>query len=187
MTEVVAEVSVNDVDISVEVGSNVEAISAQTDIVIHDGGSATLQTKTKSYTPTETAQSEDITPDSGYDGLEKVEVSVGAIPDDYVGSSIDRNDSDDMTVNGATVTAPAGYYAEASSKQVASGSVSTPETTITANPTISVSSSGLITASVSGSQSIAPSVSAGYVSSGTAGTVSVSGSATSQLPLYDGS
>lgn len=38
MTDVVAEVSVNDVDISVEVGSNVEAISAKTDIVIPGGG-----------------------------------------------------------------------------------------------------------------------------------------------------
>lgn len=62
-----------------------------------------------------------------------------------------------------------------------SGSASTPATTITANPTISVSSGGLITASVSGSQSVTPTVSAGYVSSGTAGTVSVSGSETSQL------
>lgn len=62
-----------------------------------------------------------------------------------------------------------------------SGSASTPATSITANPTISVSSSGLITASVSGSQSVTPSVSAGYVSSGTAGTITVSGSNTSQL------
>ena len=190
MTEVVAEVSVNDVDISVEVGTNVEAVSAQTDIVIHDGGSAILQTKTRSYTPTETAQSEDITPDSGYDGLEKVEVSVGAIPDDYVGSSIDRNDSTDMMIsenNPPTVLAPAGYYAADARMDVPSGSATTPDTTITANPTISVSSSGLITASVSGSKSVTPTVSRGWVGSGTAGTVSVSGSATSQLPLYDGS
>lgn len=64
---------------------------------------------------------------------------------------------------------------------VAAGSASTPATTITANPTISVSSGGLITASVSASQSVTPTVNAGYVSSGTAGTVSVSGSNTSQL------
>lgn len=69
-------------------------------------------------------------------------------------------------------------YASAS---VASGSASTPATTITANPTISVSSGGLITASVSASQSVTPTVSAGYVSTGTAGTVSVNGSNTSQL------
>lgn len=74
-------------------------------------------------------------------------------------------------------------YASAS---VAAGSATTPATTITANPTISVSNSGLITASVSGSQSVTPTVSAGYVSSGTAGTVSVSGSNTSQLTVYNG-
>lgn len=89
--------------------------------------------------------------------------------------------SADLTVNGATVTVPAGLYSEQASKSVASGSASTPATTITANPSISVSASGLITATASASQSITPSVSAGYVSSGTAGTVSVSGSNTQQL------
>ena len=90
-------------------------------------------------------------------------------------------DSGDLTVSGATVTVPAGYYATAASASVASGSASTPATSITANPTISVSSSGLITASVSASKNVTPTVSAGYVSSGTAGTVSVSGSKTQQL------
>ena len=95
--------------------------------------------------------------------------------------SISTKTSSDLTASGATVTAPAGYYASSASKSVSSGSASTPATTITANPSISVSSGGLITASVSASQSITPTVSAGYVSSGTAGTVSVSGSNTSQL------
>ena len=67
-----------------------------------------------------------------------------------------------------------------------SGTASTPATTITANPTISVSSTGLITASVSGSKSVTPSVSAGYVASGTAGTVTVNGSNTQQLTVYNG-
>lgn len=67
-----------------------------------------------------------------------------------------------------------------------SGTASTPSTTITANPTISVSSTGLITASVSGSKSVTPSVSAGYVASGTAGTVTVNGSNTQQLTVYNG-
>lgn len=61
------------------------------------------------------------------------------------------------------------------------GSATTPATTITANPTISVSNSGLITATASTSQSITPTVVAGYVSAGTAGTVTVSGSATQQM------
>lgn len=89
--------------------------------------------------------------------------------------------SADLTASGATVTAPAGYYASAASKSVASGSAKTPNTTITANPTVSVNSSGLITATVSKTQSVTPSVSAGYVASGTAGTITVSGSGTNQL------
>lgn len=96
--------------------------------------------------------------------------------------NIASKSSTDLTVSGATVTAPAGYYGSSASKSVASGSASTPATTITANPSISVNSStGVITASVSGSKSVTPTVSAGYVSSGTAGTITVSGSNTSQL------
>lgn len=90
----------------------------------------------------------------------------------------------------ASITADAGYDAlgevNVTVNAMPSGSASTPATTITANPSISVSSGGLITASVSASQSVTPTVSAGYVSSGTAGTVSVSGSNTSQLAVYAG-
>ena len=89
--------------------------------------------------------------------------------------------SADLTASGATVTAPAGYYASAASKSVASGSAKTPATTITANPTVSVNSSGLITATVSKTQNVTPTVSAGYVASGTAGTITVTGSGTNQL------
>ena len=71
-----------------------------------------------------------------------------------------------------------GYY---KINAVANGSATTPATTITANPSISVSSGGLITATASATQSVTPTVSAGYVSSGTSGTVTVSGSKTQQL------
>ena len=96
--------------------------------------------------------------------------------------SIATKTSSNMTANGATVTAPAGYYASSASKAVASGSATTPATTITAQPSISVSALGLITATNSKTQSVTPTVSAGYVSAGTAGTITVSGSNTSQLP-----
>ena len=101
-----------------------------------------------------------------------------------ISGSIDTKTSADLTASGNTVTAPAGYYATSASKSVAAGSATTPATTITANPTISVNSStGLITASVSGNQSITPTVAAGYVAAGTAGTVTVSGSKTEQLTV----
>lgn len=99
----------------------------------------------------------------------------------YTGS-IATKTSSNLTVSGATVTAPAGYYESAASASVASGSAATPATSITANPTISVNSStGVITASVSASTSVTPSITSGYVSSGTAGTITASGSNTEQL------
>jgi len=144
-------------------------------------GTPTLQTKTKTYTPTESQITDTVSPDAGYDGLDEVDVTVNAIPSNYVGSGIAQRTSSDLTDSGATVTAPAGYYASNASKAVASGSAATPATTITATPTITVSSSGLITASNSKTQNVTPTVSPGYVSSGTAGTITVDGSNTSQL------
>lgn len=88
-----------------------------------------LQTKTKSYTPTESSQSENVTADTGYDGLQQVNVSVSAISSSYVGSGVARKSSSDLTASGATVTAPAGYYASAASKSVASGTAGTPTAT----------------------------------------------------------
>lgn len=98
----------------------------------------------------------------------------------YTGT-IATKTSSNLTASGATVTAPAGYYASNASKSVASGSAKTPATTITATPTITVGDDGLITASVSATQNVTPTVTAGYVSSGTAGAITVSGSDTEQL------
>ena len=87
-----------------------------------------------------------------------------------------------------TVTADSGYdgLSSVTVNAMPSGSATTPATTITANPTISVSASGLITASVSKTQGVTPTVSAGYVSSGTSGTITVNGRSTTWLTIYEG-
>ena len=98
-------------------------------------------------------------------------VTVDAVPSDYVGSAIDRRDSADLSASGATVTAPAGYYAEAASASVAAGSATMPA---------SASGSGTIVGAlnnamnVQGTVTATPTVSAGYVASGTSGSTSVS-------------
>ena len=93
------------------------------------GGSPTLQTKTKNYTPTESQQTETVTADNGYDGLDTVNITVGAISSSYVGTEIARWSSSDLTASGATVSVPSGYYESAASKSVASGTEGTPTAT----------------------------------------------------------
>lgn len=82
-----------------------------------------------------------------------------------------ENDSDDLTASGATVTAPAGFYAQAASKSVASGSATAPATISGSSATVST---GTNTLTLSKTISVTPTVSAGYVASGTAGNASVS-------------
>lgn len=145
-----------------------------------------LQTKTKSYTPTETAQSEDVTPDSGYDGLDKVSVSVGAISSTYVGSEVARKSSSDLHASGATVTAPAGYYASAASKSVASGTAGTPTATkgtvsnhsVTVTPSVT-NTTGYITGSTKTGTGV--SVSASELVSGT---LNITSSGTKDVTNY---
>lgn len=98
------------------------------DVTITDvtSGGGTMQTKSVSYTPSESSQSGTVTPDTGYDGLSSVSVSVGAISSDYVGSGVTRRSSSDLTASDATVSVPAGYYENAASKTIVSGRPGTP-------------------------------------------------------------
>lgn len=127
--------------------------------------SPTLRSVTKSYTPTESSQSETITPGTGYDGLSSVEITVDPISSTYVGSGITRRSSSDLTASGATVSVPSGYYETSASKSVASGSMGTPTAT-----------KGTV---LNHSISITPSVTntAGYIAGGTVNGTAVSVSA----------
>ena len=88
----------------------------------------------------------------------------------YTGTA-SENDSSDLTVSGATVTVPAGYYASQASKAVASGSATAPATISGTSATVST---GTNTLTLTKSVSVTPVVTAGYVSSGTATSSSVS-------------
>ena len=75
-------------------------------------------------TPTESSQTI-----GGADTMMEGAVTVSAIPSNYVGSGITQRSSSDLTVSGATVTAPSGYYSASASKSVASGTAGTPTAT----------------------------------------------------------
>ena len=81
------------------------------------------------------------------------------------------NTSSDLTASGATVTAPAGFYANAATKTISSGSATAPATISGSSASVSTGSNTL---TLSKTISVTPSVTAGYVSSGTAGNSSVS-------------
>lgn len=76
----------------------------------------TINNQDKTVTPTESEQS--ISADSGYTGLGVV--TVEGISSTYIGSDITQRSSSDLTVSGATVTAPAGYYTSDASASVRS-------------------------------------------------------------------
>ena len=89
-----------------------------------------------------------------------------------VTGSIATKTSADLTANGATVSVPAGYYASAASKAVATGEVTAPSLISGHNSDIVISSSGQV--NLQETISVTPRVTtAGYVSAGTAGSALV--------------
>ena len=112
------------------------------------------------------------TSDATLDDAGKLPLGVTAYADGtkYTGTA-DENDSSDLTVSGATVTAPAGYYSSSASASVASGSATAPATITGTSASVST---GTNTLTLSKTVSVTPTVSAGYVSAGTAGNSSVS-------------
>lgn len=153
-------------------GNNIDVANYSTVSVSVSGGTPVLETITKSYTPTESQQTDTITAGTGYDAIEEVDVTVGAISSTYVGSGISRKSSSDLTASGATVTAPAGYYSSNASKSITSGTATAPSTISGTSATIST---GTNTLTLSKTVSVTPSITtAGYISSGTAGNSAVS-------------
>ena len=139
---------------------------ATADVTVPTGGNINNQNKT--ITPSETKQT--VTPDSGYTGLGTV--TINAIPTTYVGSGITQRSSTDLTMNGATVTAPAGYYASAATKTITAGTAGTPVAnkgtvsnhTITITPSVTNTAGYITSGTITGT---AVSVSANELVSGT--------------------
>ena len=131
--------------------------------------SPSLQLLAKEYTPSDTEQIFFITPSAGYDGLSEVDVTVKAISPYYVGSSIPRMSSANLTASGSTVTAPSGYYSATATKNISSGSATVPDV----SQTSATVTTGTNTLTLTKTVSLTPSVSAGYISSGTARNASI--------------
>ena len=132
--------------------------------------SATLSTGTNTLTLTKTGVSTTPTISAGYVSSATASTATVALT-----ASVNTRSSSDLSASGATVTAPAGYYASDATKTITSGSA-TPASTITGTGA-SVSSSST-TLTLSKTVSNTPQVSAGYISSGTSGDSSISLSAT---------
>lgn len=116
-------------------------VSSGTAGTVSVSGSNTEQLSTQAGTTITPTESEQTAVASGK--YTTGAVKVGAISSTYVGSGIMQRDSTDLTASGATVTAPAGYYATEASKSVASGTAGTPTATkgTVSNHSISVTPS----------------------------------------------
>ena len=108
------------------------------------------------------------------------DLTIEAIPDDYIGSAVPRKGSADLTASGATVSVPSGYYEDGAEKSVNSA-VWNRSTRIPKNPSITVDSNGLITASYSESTNIKPIGTSGYAEASHTYSVNTEGSNTKQL------
>lgn len=107
---------------------SIDEMASAVQSIQNSGATVALQAKT--VTPSSSQFT--VTADSGYNGLSSV--TVAAITPTYVGNSVTRGNSNSLTVSGATVCVPAGYYATPASKTIANATYSTQfEQTISGN------------------------------------------------------
>lgn len=180
-------------------GTGIDVASYATVDVNVSSGAPSLQTKSKTYTPTTSQQTESITADSGYDGLQQVDIKVNAMPSGTAGTptatkgtvtnhSISVTPSVTNTtgyISGGTKT---GTAVTVSASELVSGTLSitssgTKDVTNYASASVASGTAGTPTATkgtVSNySISVTPSVTntAGYISGGTKTGTAVSVSA----------
>ena len=108
-------------------------------------------------------------------------VKVGAIPSDYIGSEVPQKSSSDLTVSGATVTAPAGYYASAAQKSIPNATIGYGGT-FHIVPDMAVDSNGVVSCSYDSTDAIMPIQQSGYADSNSIVLVGLDVSKTLQLP-----
>lgn len=107
------------------------------------------------------------------------DVTVEAIPSDYVGSGVVRRDSSDLVKTGATINVPAGYYDENATGTIQNATLSPVSVSVT--PDITVDANGLVTASKTASTLKTPVSSAGYAKTTDAVQITTNVSNTYQL------
>lgn len=134
-----------------ENGTGIDVASYAAVDVNVSGGSGGGVYQSKTINPSESQQN--VVPDSGYDALSSVTVT--AIASDYIGSAIPTRSSADLSVSGANVTVPSGFYSAQVSAAVANGTEGTP---IATKGTVS-NNSITVTPSVTNT--------AGYIAGGT--------------------
>lgn len=66
--------------VTVPAATKLDGYADLVDAISQGGGGGTMQSKSVSYTPSTSAQSQTVTADDGYDGLSSVAVSVAAMP-----------------------------------------------------------------------------------------------------------
>lgn len=94
------------------------------------GGSANLQTKSKTYTPTTSQQTDTVSPDSGYDGLSRVNVTVNAVSSGSVVSEISYTDDEpSITVDNSGIVHVSGGYSATTHPVSTSGWIDSSATT----------------------------------------------------------